>query len=41
MTMYLKKAMELKKRFDETDIEQIPRENNSQADVLANLGLAV
>jgi len=41
MTMYLKKAMELKESFNEIDIEQIPRDKNSHADALANLYLAI
>ena len=41
MTTYLKKAMELKEQFSDISIEQIPRDENSPADVLANLGSAV
>ena len=38
MTTYLKKAMELKEIFDKIDIKQIPRDENSHVDALANLG---
>ena len=41
MTTYLKKAMELKECLSEINIEQIPRDENSHADTLANLGSAV
>ena len=41
MTTYLKKALELKEQFKEFNIEQIPRDENSHADALANLGSAV
>ena len=41
MTTYLKKAMELKECFNKIDIEQIPRDENSHADALANLSSAV
>ena len=41
MTAYLKKALELKVQFEEFNIEQIPRDENSHADALANLGSAV
>ena len=41
MTTYLKKAMELKEHFSDVNIEQTPRDKNSHADALANLGSAV
>ena len=41
MTTYLKKALELKEKFKEFNIAQIPRDENSHANALANLGLAV
>ena len=37
MTTNLKKAMELKESFNEINIKQIPRDENSHADALANL----
>ena len=41
MTTYLKKATELKEYFNKMSIEQIPRDENSHTDALANLGSAV
>ena len=41
MTTYLKKAMELRESFNEMNIEQIPRDENSQAYALENLSSAV
>ena len=41
MTAYLKKALELKEQFEELNIEQIQREENSHADALANLSSVV
>ena len=41
MTTYMKKATELKEHFSEVNIKQIPRDENSHADALANLGSAV
>ena len=41
MNTYLKKALELKEQFKEFNIEQIPRDENSHADALANLCSAV
>ena len=41
MTNYLKKAMELKEHFNKVNIEQIPRDENSHTDALANLDSAV
>ena len=41
MTTYLKKAMELKEHFSNVNIEQIPRDENSHTDALANLNSTV
>ena len=41
MTTYLKKATELKEHFNEVNIKLIPRDENSHADALVNLGSAV
>ena len=41
MTSYLKKALELKEQFNELNIEQIPRDENSHTDALANLGSTI
>ena len=41
MTTYLKKAMELKEQFSDVNIKQIPRDENSHADTVANLGSAI
>ena len=40
MTAYLKVAKEKSDRFEKFSIEQIPRDQNTQADALANLGSA-
>ena len=41
MTAYLKKAIILKESFNEANIQQIPRDENSYADALVNLGSVV
>ncbi|XP_060972398.1 uncharacterized protein LOC133038310 [Cannabis sativa] len=41
MTAYLEKTKELQSTSDEFTISQVPRENNSHADALANLGSSI
>ena len=41
MTAYLDVVKKLVKEFDKCKIEQVPRDQNSQADALANLGSAI
>ena len=41
ITTYLKKALDLKEQFKEFSMKQIPRDENSHADALANLSSAV
>ena len=41
MTAYLEKTKELQSTFDEFTVSQVPRENNSHADALANLGSSI
>ena len=41
MIAYLEVAKDLVTKFDKFDIQQVPREQNTQADALANLGSAL